>query len=341
LSISDTTFSGSFDLDAGGDSICSEIPFARARVHLEHTVRSEIEPCYCRWIARQPFLHARLGYSTEKEGIDHPAQTSQNASRESRSAMSMQLVDTSAIERPSDSVTIWRYMDVAKFLDLVCGSRIFFCNGRNLRDQFEGEVPLAVLEARRQAALAQGLTGRDLEEELAVYQWTQANSMLGLALFNCWSIGDHESYALWKVYLAGQPFGVAVRSTVGRLLTSIERGGEEYPEEFFIGKVRYSEELPGDSWHRLFMLTRKMPFYQYENEVRLIILNYPGSEGGTQPPYPLDVGRYVKVDLETLIDGVVFSPFAPRHFHESLQTVLSAIAPSLANRMSASRIRER
>lgn len=252
----------------------------------------------------------------------------------------VQRVDCPAIERPDDGVTVWRYMDVAKFLDMICGSRIFFCNGRTLPDQFEGEVPAAIFEARRQAAMAQGLTGRDLEEELAAYRWNNADSMLSLALFSCWSMGEDESYALWKVYLAGQPFGVAVRSTVGRLLRSIEQGGDDYPEKFFIGKVRYTEELPGDSWHRLFMLTRKMPFYRYENEVRLIILNYPRSEGGTQTPYPLNVGRYVKVDMETLIDGIVLSPFAPRHFHDSLQMVLAAMSPSLVKRASVSRIRE-
>lgn len=252
----------------------------------------------------------------------------------------MRLVESPTVVRPDDEVEIWRYMDIAKFLDLISHDRLFFCNGQALSDEHEGAIPEAILEAKRRDLRNSGLAGRDLEEEMAAYQYLEANAMRELALFNGWSIGTEESYALWKVYLGGQPFGVAIKSTVGRLLASIEAGNDEYPEDFYVGRVEYREDLPEASLHRLRLLTRKMPFYRYENELRLIILNYPLSEGGTRPPYPLNVGRYVKIDTAVLVQSVVLSPFAPEHFYSSLQRVVDAIAPPLQGRLAASQIRD-
>ncbi len=164
--------------------------------------------------------------------------------------------------------------------------------------------------------------------------------MISLALFNCWSAEDDESYALWKVYLGGQRLGFAIKSTVGRLLDSIDGGGEEYAEDYFIGRVQYSEELPSDSMHRLHMLTRKMPFYRYENEIRLIILNYPRSEGGWKTPYPLGVGRHVQVDTDKLIEIAYLSPFAPSWFLDTISLVIERIDPKIQPRIAKSRIQD-
>jgi hypothetical protein len=252
----------------------------------------------------------------------------------------VRLVENPAVARPAEDVEIWRYMDVAKFLDLVLHDRLFFCNGKALSDEHEGAVPDTILEAKRRDLQNTGLSGRDLEEEMAAYQYLEANAMCELALFNCWSIGTEESYALWKVYLGGQPFGVAIKSTVGQLLASIGAGGDDYPEDFYVGTVEYREDLPERPLHRLNLLTRKMPFYRYENELRLIILNYPRSEGGTKTPYSLSIGRHVQVDTSVLVQSIVVSPFSPNHFYSSMESVVEAIAPSLRRRMAASQIRD-
>lgn len=241
---------------------------------------------------------------------------------------------------PGRETPIWRYMDLAQFLDLITHRRLFFANGRNLTDKHEGAIPDAIIASRRKKLESIGVRGRDLEEEVTIFQMFEANAMLDLAFFNCWSAEDEESYALWKIYLGGQKLGFSVKSTVGRLVDSIDKGKDEFSEDYFIGRVRYSEELPDDSKHRLLALTRKMPFYRYENEIRLIILNYPLSGGGTTTPYPLDVGRYVNVDTHELIEKAYLSPFAPKWFFSTIDSVVSIIDPVIRERFADSRIRD-
>ena len=135
----------------------------------------------------------------------------------------MNLIEDGPLEMPDRDTTIWRYIDLAQFLDLITHRRLFFSNGGNLTDKNEGAVPDAIIASKRKGLELKGLSGRDLEEEMAVFQMYEANSMLGLALFNCWSAEEEESYALWKIYLGGQRLGFAVKSTVGRLIDAIDK----------------------------------------------------------------------------------------------------------------------
>jgi hypothetical protein len=253
----------------------------------------------------------------------------------------MNLIKDGPLEMPDRETPIWRYMDLAQFLDLITHRRLFFTNGSKLTDKHEGAIPDAIIASKRKDLESKGLSGRDLEDEMAVFQMFEADAMVDLALFNCWSAEEEESYALWKIYLEGQKLGFAVKSTVGRLLDSIDKGNDDYSEDYFIGRVQYSEKLPDDLKHRLIMLTRKMPFYKYENEIRLIILNYPRSEGGTKTPYSLDVGRYVKVDTHELVEKAYLSPFAPEWFFDTIVPVVCAIDSEIRDRFADSRIRDR
>ena len=252
----------------------------------------------------------------------------------------MNLRKCDIIESPDLETPIWRYMDLAKFIDLITHKHLFFPNGATLSDQYEGSIPDALIESKKMELKSQGLEGRDLEEELFRYKFYEANSMINLSLINCWTAQDEESYALWKIYLGGQQLGCAIKSTVGQLIEAIEKGNDPYPEDYYIGKVQYSECLQKNENHRLCQLTRKMPFYKYENEVRLIILNYPRSEGGTKTPYPLNIGRNVRVDTTHLINNVYLSPFAPNWTYDSIAPALSKIDPQIGEKIKKSRIRD-
>ena len=252
----------------------------------------------------------------------------------------MKLVQNDVLEIPDLNTPIWKYMDLAKFLDLITHKRIFFPNGATLTDKYEGSLPDAIFESKRIELIESGLSGRDLEERMAIFKIYEANSMINLSLINCWTAEKYESYALWKIYLGGQQLGFAIKSTLGKLIHAIEEGDDPYPEEYFIGKVEYSELLSSDENHRLKMLTRKMPFYKYENEIRLIILNYPRSEGGTKTPYPLNIGRHVNVDTKVLIDEVYLSPFSPKWVYDSLITTIKLIDSSIGEKLKESRVKD-
>lgn len=208
-----------------------------------------------------------------------------------------------------------------KFKSLLSDSSLFFPNANKLSDQYEVTVPDSVLAAKRKELKKTGLSGRDLEEELAIFHW-ETNPMKDLVLANCWSVSPHESYALWKIYLDGEKNGVSIRSTVSSLKKAIQNGGDPYPEEFFIGKIKYRTHLKQGELARLTVITTKKPFYDFEKELRVFIINYPLSEGGSIPPYGLHTGRTVMVDIPVLIHDVYVSPFANSSYSREVGALL-------------------
>ena len=226
------------------------------------------------------------------------------------------------LEVPHGNSTVWRYMNTWKFSQLLERSSLFFPNANKLTDQYEVSVPDSVEQKKRKELEKQGLYGRDLEEEMASFYWS-TNPMKDLVLINCWSINPHESYALWKIYLGGEKDGIAIRSTISKLRRAVEKGKDAYPEEFFIGKVKYKKHLNHDELSRLSVITTKKPFYDFEKELRLFVLNYPRSEGGTVPPYDISVGRSVRIDIGELIHEIYISPFSTKEYRHEIHNLLN------------------
>lgn len=251
----------------------------------------------------------------------------------------MRFVNHDHLENPPGNTIIWRYMGLDKFLDLITHRRLFFTNAKNFTDGYEVSLPTNIVKAKRKELSAKGLSGRDLEEELATFEWTN-RPMRELTLVNCWSLGRHESYALWKIYLSGSKAGVAIRTNISRLRKGIIGGNDPIDDEIYIGKVQYKDFLPEKDLSRFRLITTKREFYEYEQEVRLFILHFPRSEGGVQPEYSLEFGRYVLVDIDTLIDQLYLSPFVGSWFGDSINRILEKVSPPLAERLVASSIRD-
>ena len=243
------------------------------------------------------------------------------------------------LETPPGNAIVWRYLGLEKFLDLLSHRRLFFTNALNLTDKYEISLPSNIVGAKRKELEKVGLSGRDLEEALAFFELSN-QPMRELTLVNCWSLGQNESYALWKIYLGGSRAGVAIRTNLSRLKKGLAGGGDPFPEDIYIGKVQYRDFLPEKDLNRFRLITTKREFYEYEKELRLFILHFPRSEGGTKPPYKLGVGRYVAVDLNIMIDKLYLSPFMPSWFKDSIRRILNKVAPFLEERVVSSDIRD-
>ena len=72
-------------------------------------------------------------------------------------------------------------------LDLITQQRIFFTNAHNFTDGYEVSLPQNIVRKKRKELKQEGLSGRDLEEELAVFELNH-QPMRGLTLVNCWSM---------------------------------------------------------------------------------------------------------------------------------------------------------
>jgi len=233
----------------------------------------------------------------------------------------VKLGESEDIDTPHGNVRVWRYMEHCKLESLLSESSLFFSNANHLTDQYEVSIPESSLADKRKKLKKLGLKGRDLKEEISAFNW-YTNPMKGLVLTNCWSISPHESYALWKIYLGPKKNGIAIRSTVSSLKKAIQNGNDSYPEEFFIGKIKYSSHLKPDELERFSVITTKKPFYDFEKELRVFIVNRPVSEGGNVPPYDIDKGRLVSVDIQTLVHDVFVSPFAESGYSREVESLL-------------------
>ena len=219
---------------------------------------------------------------------------------------------------PEDTATLWRYMSFAKFCSLLERKELFFSLVTEMPDRCEGFIyPPTPREH-----------GDPLEQAEHV-----GHELLGLlartALISCWTESVHESSLMWEVYAGSE--GVAIRTTFQRLQESI-RSVAELPITF--GRVGYVDyrrkEVPRFGFAPLF---HKRVEYLGEGEVRAVL---PGPSFSERiegrhleaPDIPLDPdvaeqrGRYVPVNLEILLKGIVLPPHAAPWFAQVVESVI-------------------
>jgi hypothetical protein len=241
------------------------------------------------------------------------------------------------LDIPHGNTTIWRYLSLEKFLDMLVTKELFFTNAARMTDKYEGIMPKRNQEYRIKELIKSGLTRKEAELEYLAKAY-EINSLRKLTLLNCWTMKPHESYALWKIYLGGSNTGVAVMSTVSKLIRAIQKGNDEYDEEIYYSKVNYTDFITDDIENRLNIITTKNKFYDYEKEMRLFIFHHHLSEGGVKPPYNISVGRRLQIDIEELISEIYVSPFSGRWFDNTFKRIIKKINPQLVGRIKNSEI---
>jgi len=245
--------------------------------------------------------------------------------------------DTRINNVPHGNTVIWRYLSLDKFLDLIVSKELFFTNAAKMTDKYEGLIPKRNQEYLLKQIRKEGYSLKDAEIE-SQKRLHQTNSLRELTLLNCWTINQHESYALWKIYLGGAKSGVAIKTTVGKLTRAIKKGNDHFDEDIFISKVNYTDFIREEPESRFNVITTKNKFYEYEKELRLFIFHYPLSEGGIKTPYNLSIGRRLKIDIYELIDEIYLSPFTGRWFDNTINELIKQINPELSRKIKNSEI---
>src|SRR5438876_753236 len=126
----------------------------------------------------------------------------------------------------SDSVMTWRYMSFSKLMALLHGCALHFTRIDQLQDRFEGARPVANLRdpGRLEEYTVFGDTSHLSEgQKHLLAQAIVAPHPLDrqVVAVNCWHMNDHESAAMWPLYVQGNE-GVAIQSTVGRLKRALD-----------------------------------------------------------------------------------------------------------------------
>ncbi|HEY5222744.1 MAG TPA: hypothetical protein VIJ18_06815 [Microbacteriaceae bacterium] len=205
--------------------------------------------------------------------------------------------DREGMNTPPRDTLLWRYMDLAKYLSLLHHSALYFSRKSGLEnlDPWESYLGQAV-------AVNDGQFWE---------RWQR------LPYVNSWHVAANESAAMWQVY-RGRGFGVAIRTTWDHLAESFI----EDEEIVWGGAVRYVDyevEAPNflNAYNPLFM---KRKAFEFEHEARLLVQS-------TDDDGP--AGREIHVDIPTLIQEVVVSPYEPSWVAELISEVTSDRWPTV------------
>jgi len=249
------------------------------------------------------------------------------------------IVKNDNLDIPHGNTVIWRYVGLDKFFDLLMSQELFFSNAAKMSDQYEGLIP-----KRNQDYLLKSIKEEGLSKEEATIERQKRlqhiHALKEFTLLNCWTINQSESYALWKIYLGGSKSGIAIRTTVSKLIKAIKKGNDTYKEDIYISKVKYTDFIKEEPENRFNIITTKNKFYDYEKELRLFIFHKPKTENEEEekPPYDISVGRRLKVDLNELIDEIYISPFIGKWFDKTLIELLNKVNPNLTEKIKSSQI---
>jgi hypothetical protein len=217
-------------------------------------------------------------------------------------------------ETPSPESKLWRYMDFAKYVSLLSSRALFFARCDTFNDPFEGAKGLLSNKGQWdrhyldffRSALS-NLPGEDAPRQYSPEELDAAASRLMRQLdeggrlarsqnfASCWHENDHESEAMWRLYSSYLENAVAIRTSYGSLKAALPSD-----RSIKIGRIQYIDL--GSTYAGVNdAFWRKRKSFAHEREVRALLHDFSGIEGGLLVP----------CDLDVLIEDVFVSPKSP------------------------------
>jgi hypothetical protein len=244
-------------------------------------------------------------------------------------------------------------MDFTKFVSLLEKSALFFARLDLLAKSDPMEGSLSMHDANQIDSLMKlkwpsfppeiwAANGYPDEKSLLIRQNIEKFSLLNIMIArrffaNCWRISEFQSDAMWKTYCDARN-GIAVVSNVQKLTSAFS----SFAENIYVGQIKYLDYKKVNIPHgNVFNLAlHKRLEYESEQELRAIFFDSEDPEiskvmEGVTKPYadikseisiahlkPMEnSGRFVNVDLNTLIDRIVVGPAADQTFVDLVKSV--------------------
>jgi hypothetical protein len=247
-----------------------------------------------------------------------------------------------AFPQPSDlNATIWRYVDLSKFDDLVTASQLYMRRADLLDDEFEGTTPAA--ELARWDRLVEEASNDDERRAIQAAREQQsefARVFRPMYYLTCWCMSLYENVAMWERYVkSSSTEGVAIRSTFAALTSQLANSVT------YVGLVRYID-YDRDDFARLTMnvmhrIMHKRIFFIDEREVRGVVSLWshePLRQQYIDPFLTADKkGLLAKVNPKELIDAVVLHPRTTAAFADKVSELCSryGLSPPIRSAMSS------
>ncbi len=243
------------------------------------------------------------------------------------------------INPPNDKDILWRYTNFEVFVNLLDTEALYFTRADKFEDPYEGFIPQSIMDAYKQSL--ERVTPAEFVE--AIMKWHEASRKY--VMCNCWHQNVVESMAMWEKYHMRNS-GVAIKTTMEKMKNSLL---SQY--SIYIGQIEYiygntdddqymqnflQSDIPLAKKLTYFPYFRKRKEYEHEQEVRLIVdidpfvrdaLNNQTVENvdsflKTGLPDICDIGMLFNIDVRTLIDEVIVSPYAKDWITETLRSVV-------------------
>jgi len=227
-------------------------------------------------------------------------------------------------EKPAPTDKLWRYMDLGKFIHLISTGKLYFASADSFEDPFEGAKGIVerkeewdsfYLDVLREAirtvpGATQEMLAPDHIEKEAQRLLTELNQsgdgQRRHTFISCWHCNPFESEAMWKLYSVNTKNAVAIQTTAAHLYEALDRN-----PSVKIGKVKYVDfnkrfaSINGAYWY-------KRKSFEHEREVRAVIIDHSTSTRGLSIP----------ININSLIDCLFISPYAPKWFEEAIHSVV-------------------
>lgn len=200
---------------------------------------------------------------------------------------------------PSDDTVLWRYMDFARFLNLLESCQLYFSRADQFDDPLEGTItdgewlgtPLAVHSHH---------PGKN-----AIHSHPLMQVIRHASYVSCWRMGLHESLAMWDLYGKGSGI-VAVTTTIGLLKEQLSTDHRPV----FLAEVKYVDwnsagAIPG----MMPLVARKEMSYAHEAEMRAFVWdNNALQDERYLRPEELPRGLTFDIDLQHLLSAIWIGP---------------------------------
>ena len=254
---------------------------------------------------------------------------------------------------------IWRFIDIQKFWSLLERESLHFSKVTSFEDPFEGRIA----EYNKKMGREMYSTIRDkfeTDEKFEKFLITRLKSFEELyhtaknfTLVNCWHLNEYESASMWRLYSTNNS-GIAIQSTYTKLTQSFQNT----PDKVYVGTVSYTdftkEWMDESNVYAPFMYKRKS--FENEQELRCVTV-LPDDDSKTRVLSDLDKerekitpskpkivdpneltinGKFVKVNLDELIENIYIAPLSSNEFENMVNSLTEKLRPNLSKKIQKS-----
>jgi len=218
---------------------------------------------------------------------------------------------------PEKESTIWRFMDITKFLSLIQKKALFFSQVKIIAEKYdlhEGKYPIETFEAYKRDGekLAELFNEKQLADiyykQKTILRKIMSEEIYEDMYINCWHISELDTNFMWSLYTE-RKLGIAIKSTVKKLINSFN-----YEDEVYVGMIKYGVKIiPTKS--RFSTLFHKRINYKEENELRAVVCKKWNRKNKLK-------GILVPVDIRILIEDIYVRPKTPDYVIEIIRNLL-------------------